>query len=98
MFAEKNKLTKKEPKKKKEESSHSNIVEEKDKKPKKKAQILDPAEERVQKELAKVAAYRARAMKKQNKQQKIRCVNDDDYAQSTASNSKFMRIFIFYVC
>lgn len=79
MFSDKNKLTQKEKKKKAKEESAPNIVDEKSKKPKKKEVKLDPAEERAQKELAKVAAYQARVMKKERKQKKIRCVNDDEF-------------------
>ncbi|XP_015586769.1 probable ATP-dependent RNA helicase DDX27 [Cephus cinctus] len=75
-------LTEKQPKNKgnkdKKNKMASNIVEEKTRRDKKKGPKKETAEDRVNKEMEKVAAYQARLAKKKNKLKKIRTVLDDD--------------------
>ncbi|XP_033218592.1 probable ATP-dependent RNA helicase DDX27 [Belonocnema kinseyi] len=69
-------LTESKPKSKKRKES-SSLEGEKEKKLKKKKEPVDPAEERINKELEKVAAYQARLAKKTNRQKKIRAMVDE---------------------
>lgn len=76
--AESLKLTEKaaKGKRKREDEPPINQVIEKRKRLKKRQEV-DPAQERIDKELAKVAAYQARLAKKNNKQKRIKAVVDN---------------------
>lgn len=80
VVAESLKLTEKAPKankRKREDEPPINQVIEKRKKQNKKKQEVDPAQERIDKELQKVAAYQARLAKKSNRMKKIKTVVDN---------------------
>lgn len=75
---EKLSLTEKKNKSKpKKEQVPNAVINEKVKNQKKKAKKIDPAEERINQELNKVAAVQSRLSKKMSKQKKIRAVVED---------------------
>ena len=64
------------------------VVEKKKQPKKKKVPQLDPAEERANKELEKVAAFQARLLKKKNKPKKIRTIIDDQHRNPASMKGK----------
>lgn len=78
--------------KKKQEKEPSNLVNEKAKQAKKKNPKKETAEDRVNKEMDKVAAFQARLAKRQNRQKKIRSVVDDSVYESNKKQGKYTRL------